>query len=230
LFRRLTSWGANTLSRLIAGLSSVKDCTGGFRAIRASALRRLNFKDLSTPGYAFQITTLYELMAAGASVSEVPITFRDRKVGQTKITAHEYVESFKNLIRLRLKRSARLVKFGLVGASGIVVNEGLLFFLVEGAALGPLVASPIAIEASIISNFLLNTGWTFRKSRNRSPHRVKFLKFQGITLVSLAINYAAFAFLHAYANMHYLLANLFGIVLAFFWNYFVNVRWTWREP
>lgn len=229
LFRRLTSWGANTLARLVAGLSGVKDCTGGFRALKAGALRKISLAALNTRGYGLQITLLYELTASGATVAEVPITFRDREFGSTKINAREYCESFLNLVRLRLKRSARLVKFGVVGLSGIAVNEGLLAFLVEVAGMHKHYASPFAIEASILTNFLFHSRWTFRNSSNASRREVKFFKFQGISLVSLLINYAVYRLLLATTAMHYLAANLIGIVAAFVWNYGVNVRWTWGE-
>ena len=56
----------------------------------------------------------------------------------------------------------RFLKFCLVGGSGILVNEGLLFLLTEFGGLYYLWSSAIAIEASIITNYILNDFWTFR--------------------------------------------------------------------
>ena len=59
LLRRLNSMGGNIAARYIAGLSQIRDCTAGFRAIRASLLRRIDFNALRTQGYAFQVALLH---------------------------------------------------------------------------------------------------------------------------------------------------------------------------
>jgi len=123
----------------------------------------------------------------------------------------------------------RFIKFCAVGASGVLVNEGLLWLLTEFAGLFYLVSSAIAIEVSIITNFLLNESWTFR---DRSPeHKGLFrrgAKFNTVSLGGLAINMSALFFL-ANSGVYYLYANLFGIACAVLWNYMVNLKWTWSD-
>ena len=59
LLRRLNSMGGNLAARYIAGIPQIRDCTAGFRAIRASLLRRIDFNNLRVQGYAFQVALLH---------------------------------------------------------------------------------------------------------------------------------------------------------------------------
>ena len=76
--RQLSLWG-NRLARWIAGLKGVRDCTAGFKAIRAAALRAAKVQEITVLGYAFQVALLHRLLHAGARVVEEPIHFRDRR-------------------------------------------------------------------------------------------------------------------------------------------------------
>jgi len=121
----------------------------------------------------------------------------------------------------------RFLKFCAVGASGVVVNEGLLWILTEFAGLFYLVSGVIGIEVSIITNFLLNDAWTFRdRSHGHSGMGRRGLKFNAVSLGGLVINMAAL-FTLVSMGIYYLYANLFGIACAVLWNYIVNLKWTW---
>ena len=74
--RQLSLWG-NRLARWIAGLKGVRDCTAGFKAIRAAALRAAEVQEITVLGYAFQVALLHRLLHAGARVVEEPIHFRE---------------------------------------------------------------------------------------------------------------------------------------------------------
>ena len=65
------------------------------------------------------------------------------------------------------RRCARPIRFGLVGLSGAAVNTGILWGLVWGLGLPVLLASALATEAAILSNFLLNDRWTFRTAAHQ---------------------------------------------------------------
>ena len=79
LFRRLNSMVGNIAARYIVGISQVRDCTAGFRAIRASLLQRVNLGQLRVQGYAFQIALLHAAIVGGAKVKEIPVDFIDRE-------------------------------------------------------------------------------------------------------------------------------------------------------
>jgi dolichol-phosphate mannosyltransferase len=131
--------------------------------------------------------------------------------------------------RARLRDSGQLLKFGLVGCSGIFVNMFFLWFFTERIHFHYMISSPIAVELSIVWNFLLNNAWTFRDSTNPATFLTKMLKFHLTAFGGFAINYIVLVGLTELVGLYYLLSNLAGIAVAFAWNYAVNVSWTWRH-
>ncbi len=85
LRRRLLSRGGNVYARLVLGLST-HDTTSGFKAFRATALRRIAVTSSSSNGYCFQIESTWRAERAHLRVVEVPITFDDRSAGESKMT------------------------------------------------------------------------------------------------------------------------------------------------
>jgi dolichol-phosphate mannosyltransferase len=85
LLRRFISEGGSTYARLVLGLS-VRDLTGGFKCFRREVLERIHFDSVRSHGYAFQVELTYRAVRAGFQVVEVPIVFRDRELGQSKMS------------------------------------------------------------------------------------------------------------------------------------------------
>jgi dolichol-phosphate mannosyltransferase len=100
MWRRLTSWGATTLSRLVLGLS-VHDVTAGFRLYGRSFLERTPWEQVTSNGYAWQEETLCLAERARLTVVEVPVVFNDRTRGRSKLSLMDVVEFFRTLLRLR---------------------------------------------------------------------------------------------------------------------------------
>jgi dolichol-phosphate mannosyltransferase len=82
--RRLISQGGSLYTRLILGLP-YHDLTGGFKCFRRQVLETIDLDCVDSTGYAFQIEMTYRAVQAGFSVVEVPITFRERRAGQSKM-------------------------------------------------------------------------------------------------------------------------------------------------
>lgn len=101
-WRRTVSGGGNIVSRALAGLQ-VKDCTAGFRAWRASAIRNIDLGALGVSGYAFQISILHAALKHGFSVKEVPVTFTERRQGKSKLGWRDISEFFLTSMSLRRK-------------------------------------------------------------------------------------------------------------------------------
>ncbi len=119
------------------------------------------------------------------------------------------------------------LKFAIVGAIGVVVNEGLLI-LIRSAGVYYLTAGAVAIEVSILSNFVLNDLWTFRD--RRSGHvAVRLAKFNALMLAGLALNLAVLYAGVDYFGMTPEIANLIGIAAAFFLRYGLSVRYAWMR-
>ena len=101
LGRRLISRGGSLFARLVLGLRQ-RDLTGGFKAWRAPTLAAIPFEGIHAGGYVFQIEMTYRASRNGARIREVPITFRDRMVGQSKMSRRIVVEALVVVVQLRL--------------------------------------------------------------------------------------------------------------------------------
>ena len=100
LWRRLLSWGGNLYVRMIIGLP-IRDCTAGFSCMRTDFLRRVPFERVQPSGYAWWFTLRMMLARRGARIAEIPITFTERRLGQSKINAHVIYEGLIEPWRIR---------------------------------------------------------------------------------------------------------------------------------
>jgi dolichol-phosphate mannosyltransferase len=100
LGRRLVSRLGSIFARIVLSLPP-HDLTGGFKAWRASTLAAIPFDGIHAGGYVFQIEMTHRASRAGARVAEVPITFRDRQVGRSKMSRRIIVEALLVVVRLR---------------------------------------------------------------------------------------------------------------------------------
>jgi dolichol-phosphate mannosyltransferase len=82
--RRIVSRGGNLYARIMLGLP-VRDSTAGFRAFRAPALASLPYRDARASGYGFQVEMAWKAARSGVTISEVPVVFRDRTRGTSKM-------------------------------------------------------------------------------------------------------------------------------------------------
>lgn len=92
LHRELLSRGGNLWTRLWLGIS-VKDATGGFVAWRANTLRGIDLAGVEAAGYGFQVDLVWRALRAGFTVAEVPITFIERELGDSKMSGAIVVEA-----------------------------------------------------------------------------------------------------------------------------------------
>jgi dolichol-phosphate mannosyltransferase len=102
LLRRLISEGGSTYARWVLGLR-VRDLTGGFKCFRREVLEAIHFDGVRSQGYAFQVELTYRAVRAGFNVVEVPIVFRDRQRGQSKMSWRIAVEAAWLVPRLRFR-------------------------------------------------------------------------------------------------------------------------------
>ena len=102
LLRRLISEGGSTYARWVLGLR-VRDLTGGFKCFRREVLEAIHFDGVRSRGYAFQVELTYRAVRAGFRVVEVPITFRDRRRGQSKMSWRIAAEAMVLVPRLRFR-------------------------------------------------------------------------------------------------------------------------------
>jgi dolichol-phosphate mannosyltransferase len=100
--RRFVSEGGSAYARIVLGLE-IRDLTGGFKCFRREVLEAISFDDVRSQGYAFQVELTYRAVQAGFRVQEIPIVFRDREHGQSKMSWRIAAEAMWLVPRLRFR-------------------------------------------------------------------------------------------------------------------------------
>ncbi|MCL2679217.1 MAG: glycosyltransferase family 2 protein [Dehalococcoidia bacterium] len=230
-FRKITSDGAIMLAHLFLPSSRrVKDPMSGFFAFRRRVIEGVT---LAPIGYKI----LLEMLVTGKAknVREVPFMFVPREKGKSKLSIKQEIEYAQHLLSLMRRNGVitHFFKFCLVGASGVIVNNGMLWLLHDqGKANWDIrLALLIAIEISIVSNYLLNNYFTFadRHKPGLKHFLANFLRFNLFSLPGAALNWVTTVMLTNTGNLSYLVFNMVGIAAAMMWNFFANSRWTWKK-
>ena len=137
------------------------------------------------------------------------------------------------------KEAKHLVKYGMVGVSGTLIELGLLNFFIFGLGwdsdLQKVMANVIAMSVAITSNFTWNRLWTFPESRSRGAGR-QFAKFAIVSVIGLVINSVIFFLADKYIFSLWLpdfaavqLAKFTAIAITLMWNFTVNRFWTFKS-
>jgi putative flippase GtrA len=114
-----------------------------------------------------------------------------------------------------------LLRFLIVGVSGVAVNALILSAQVALLGLKPYLAVPLAFEASVASNFTLNDKFTFHGSKGRL---VRLIKYNFSSMGSFLTQFASVYAFTSYLHVHYLLASFVGIGLGFLLNYTLSLK------
>jgi dolichol-phosphate mannosyltransferase len=235
LNRRVISIGATFLGRLL--FPDVSDPVSGFFALRKSVVAGAPLKPR---GYKI----LLEVMGKGTwqKDKEIPFEFVDREIGTSKLKLRTIVEYAQQVIDIAIfswghhesaawQEGKKIIKFGLVGLSGIVVNMGVLWYLTEFVGIYYMVSSLFAIELAILNNFVWNEFWTFSGTiQPRLSNRWhRLIAFHVVSVGGLIINMGILLFLTSVIGVYYLISNIIGILAGFGWNFFLNRRMTWTR-
>ncbi len=226
--RYIASKGAGTIARtLFREVRNIKDIESGFFAFRKDVIAHA---DLRPIGYKI----LLEVLVQGTytTVAEIGYTFGKRKAGASKLGVKNTVAYLRHTSSL-FRRSGelhRFVRFCAVGSAGAILNLAVLYVLTElGLFYG--VAGLIAIEAGLLSNFVLNRSWTF-KDRGVTGFKSTMAALgrdHAVRVVGIALNLAILLTLTSLFGVFYLLSQLIGLIVAVVWNYGGNQWWTWES-
>jgi dolichol-phosphate mannosyltransferase len=238
--RRFLSRGAQVLGLIILPgvLGRVSDPMSGYFLLRRSAIVGAT---LNPVGYKI----LLEVIGRGniGQIAEVGYVFCERREGESKVTWKQYVDYVHHLILLRrstgkLKKIhfpiGRFLRFGLVGLSGVFVDMAVLYLLHDPTTLSlPLTRSKIISgEVAIINNFFWNDIWTFAdvamQQREWRQRLKRFLKFNIICLAGLVLNVLILNLVYNFVIHNAYIANLIAIAVATIWNFWVNLKLSWR--
>ncbi len=222
--RKLVSRAAASLASLFFHtVAGVKDIESGFFAFKKDVIQDV---DLHPTGYKI----LLEILVLGSytAVEEIGFRFGERKKGESKLGPSVVVSYLAHLWHL-LRASGRLTQlilFCLVGLVGVGVNLAVLYILTE-AGMYYLLSGAVAIELSLLTNFVLNRSWTFRDEARHVGLAKALAKDHVTRSIGMGINVGCLYVLTEFAGLFYMLSMLVGIGLATLWNFVGNVRWVW---
>lgn len=254
--RRIFTLGSSLFCRIVMGPSDIKEFTNSARAFTPQFFKKLSLSRIPWRERTFivQPAFLHEMVRVGAKYKEVPLVFRNRLEGYSKNKVFNYsydVITYCIDIRLHnwgfnipffhLTRKAKtIVKFGLVGFIGTVVD--FIFYKIFIIYFGtpPATSKGISTEIAIINNFMLNNFWTFRYRKTKTNIWQKLGIFNLVSLGGLIIGVLIVKLLHStYGdgfvdlgfrklanNNFYFFATIPPVLI---WNFLMNHLITWRH-
>ncbi len=225
--RELGSRLANTLGRLVLR-QDVSDPVSGFFMIRREKIDQVAPR-LTTEGFKI----LFDVIAsqpAPMKIVEMPYTFRERLAGGSKLDRRIVID-YLGLLLSKLSGGiipSRALMFGLVGASGVVINVGLAWLVLQVYPTATFaLAQFIGAVVAMTSNYLINNEITYRDRRKHGLGlAVGYLKFCALCSVGLAANVAVGAMVHQLFG-YAVLASISGTVFGALWNYATTALAVW---
>ena len=242
VIRRFLSRGAQVLGLVILPevVGRVSDPMSGYFMVRRNAIANTTLNPI---GYKI----LLEVIGRGqiGEIGEVGYIFRERTEGESKVTWKQYLDYIQHLIRLRLSTGrigkisqkvnfpvGRFLRFGAVGFSGVFVDLTIFHLMRTVIHLGLTRSTILSAEVAILNNFLWNDLWTFgdisRKQIGKRQRFKRFWKFNMVCLAGIIIQTLVINFLYNNLGMNQYLAKLIAIAVATIWNFWVNLKLSWR--
>lgn len=228
-YRKTVSWGANLLARVFTNIPA-KDCTSGYRCYGAD-LAEIILPSLESTEYDIQIEILAEAAHGGFEIKETPIRFQDRTTGESKLKSGQIWEFAKRTYTLfrKSKERNRLVKFAIVGLSGVFITEGLLWLFTDFYGIYYVLSAVLSTEIAIINNFIWNEVWTFKDRAHGalSDSLSRFVKFNLSRILGMMISVALLMLLTEVFGIYYLISNLSAVIIVFIINYLFSSTYIW---
>lgn len=220
-YRRLVSAASTLATKLVfrTSLLQVSDPMSGLFAVRA---RSLEVGDLQPHGYKI----LLELLVRNrpGRIVEVPYTFQDRHAGESKSTVAEGLRFLRHLALLRFgAQRTRMLGFALIGASGLIPNQFVLWMLAHVAGVHYLPAAILANLVAVGWNFALTDMLLYRNRRHRSLTD-RITRFFVMGNADLLIRIPALALLVDGLHVGVLIANLVTLVGSFVVRFLISDR------
>ena len=231
--RKAISFGSKYLAQILfREARKTSDPLTGFFLVRNAAISGIQFRPTG-----FKILLEILVCAPELKVIEVPPNFQARNAGVSKANVRRGLEYLAHIASLfwYVPSAGRFWKFALVGTSGVLVNMLTLITLVEYFGASPTVAWMAAVGLSILSNFLLNSSFTWRDIRHSS--RIHFF-LRGalaypVAIVALGANFAVYYPLIKYVSAdfpYYAVAAFLGIIAGTSTNFILSSRFVFRYP
>jgi dolichol-phosphate mannosyltransferase len=227
--RRFVSWGATKLAHIVLRVP-VTDPMSGFFGIRREIFEK-HGQEINPKG--FKILLEFVFRARNCRVQEVGYVFQNRIHGESKLSTGVMLDYIEALVDMRLAPAitSTFIMYCCVGAGGIFVNLCASFLALKVLGTSSSTALMVGIATSIIFNFAANNSITFRRCRISWGRQwiVKFVQFASICTAGAFINFSISERLMALSIGNFYWASGLGMLVALFWNYFINVGVTWNR-
>lgn len=226
LWRFLNSHLATLLARPLASCS---DPMSGFFALNRNAIGNLD--RFNPVGYKIGL----ELMVRGNfdDIREVPIQFKDRELGASKMNVMEQFKFLRHLRRLYLYRYgslARFVHFGVVGASGFLVDI-TFYYVLQFLGVPHQIARGLSFWPAVSWNWIMNRTTTFSE-RMRRPWAKQWFEFVATSLCGFLINWGSYVLLTDnvdFFNSYRLVAFIIGVLVASIFNFAASTLFVYSD-
>ena len=223
---------ANRLARwsLPKSYAHLTDYMSGFIALKLDVCLPI-VRKVDVNGFKF----LYELLAISKGqlrITEIPLRFQPRLHGNSKLdyaVLWDFLISLIHTFTFRLL-PRRAISFGLVGASGVVIQL-LSTFILMSMGLSFSQSLPLAVITAASSNYLVNNILTFGDRRQKGRQLLKgLLKFLLVASLPTLANVGLATGFYNMVQSHAVLAQLAGIIVVYIWNYAASSRFVWNTP
>jgi len=186
LHRKILSIGANLIVKFGFMKLKVTEWTNGYRAIKFWLVKNAYDHLKNYSGYVFQVAFLDFAIKNNAVLDEIPIHFRERTSGISKINAFQY--SFQTF--MYVFNNSSFIKFVIVGLIGFAIDFGISYFMIEKIHQVVWLTTLLSTETAIASNFIMNNSWSFshKKIEGDAINFIfSFFKFNLVSSGSVAI-------------------------------------------
>lgn len=253
--RQFFSTASSVVLRILMGPFDIQEWSNSARAFTPELFKKINLKRVPWEEKTFiiQPAFLNAAVEAGAKYKEIPLVFKDRAEGYSKMKIFAYsYDSISYAIDARLHkwgikydffkftRKFRLfLKFGTVGFVGTVIDF-VFYKIFIGGGLLPGVAKICSSEIAVVSNFVLNNSWTFKGRNRHTPLWRRFVTYNVVSAGGILMAGGIVTGLHTFYgdgfwhlgpvklafNTLYFLATIPPVMT---WNFFANHFITWRH-
>ena len=230
--RSLGSKIANKLARisLHRNYSKITDYLSGCFCLEKEMTKKF-IRKIEINGFKF----LYELLSLSKgklAVNEVPLIFKERRFGNSKLDiaiVWDFLISIIHNLTLRIL-PRRAISFGMVGISGVFVQLFVTSCLVEIFLVDFYNALPFAVIIAATSNFLINNQVTFRSDRlKNSALLIGLLKFLIVASLPVIANVGITTAFYKYISADTFVAQIAGIAIVYAWNYLASSSFVWKK-
>lgn len=223
LYRKILSKGATLLARVFV---NVFDPMSGFFMFKKELLID---KEINSKGFKILLELLIKTNCQ--NTIEIPITFINRTVGESKAGIKEIIYYLRNLIDyLPYKKEITLqfFKFAFVGLIGTFVNIFILYILTEYLNVYYIISAFFAFVVAVTINFIFNKIWTFSEKIYESVVK-EYINFFLVSLSALSINIFFLYIFTEYLGIYYIASQIIAIGISLMINFIGNKIWTFHK-